>query len=125
MRPGDKANTVRRLRDIAKSIEAQADGIENGQRPNLLKVGYGWDGIDNKPSIDLGHGAFKLTVMEARCLVSTLLSAIYSLGGNGNSPRQKHEPIEHAFIDALKTGLTFPLNEDEITKILQQAKEAL
>ena len=122
MRPGDRANTVRNLRNIAKSIEAQADHIENGPRPNLLNVGYGWrdDGIG---PIDLGYGSFTLTVMQARLLVSSLLRAIYSLGGNGNTPGQKHEPIEHAFIEALKTGLTFPLTEEQIIKVLTEAEE--
>jgi hypothetical protein len=118
MRPGDRANTVQRLRDLAKSIEAQADQIESGPLPNLLNVGYGW--TDNGPTIDLG-GTFKLTVMNARVLVSSLLAAIYSLGGNGNSPGQKHEHVEHAFIDALKTGLTFPLKEDQISGVLERA----
>jgi len=121
MRPGDRANTVSNLRSIAKSLEAQAELIENGTRPNLLNVGYGWN-IDGSTSIDLGYGAFTLTVMEARLLVSSLLRAIYSLGGNGNSEGQEHEPIEHAFIDALKTGLTFPLTEEQILKVLQEAR---
>ena len=60
--------------------------------------------------------------MEARVLVSRLVTAIYSLEGNGNSPGQDHEPIEHAFIDALKTGLTFPLEEQQIVQILLEAK---
>lgn len=120
MRPGNRANTVRHLRNLAKSIEEQADQIESGPRPNLLNVGHGW--TNDGPLIDLGYGAFTLTVMEARLLVSALLSAIYSLGGNGNSPGQKHEPIEHAFIDALKTGLTFPLKETKILQLLQDAK---
>jgi hypothetical protein len=122
MRPGDRANTVRNLRNIAKSIETQAELIENGPRPNLLNVGHGWN-IDGTSSIELGYGAFTLNVMEARILVSKLLSAIYSLGGNGNTPGQSHEPIEHAFIDALKTGLTFPLKEEQIVEILKEAGE--
>jgi hypothetical protein len=122
MRPGDRANTVRNLRNIAKSIEAQAELIENGPRPNLLNVGHSWN-IDGSVSIALGYGAFTLTVMEARILISSLLNAIYSLGGNGNSEGQRHEPIEHAFIEALKTGLTFPLKEEQIVEILQAAKE--
>lgn len=122
MRPGDRANTVRRLKDLAKSIEAQAELIENGPRPNLLNVGYGWRDDDVGP-IELGYGAFNLTVMEARMLVSSLLSAVYALGGNGNTEGQKHEPVEHAFIDALKTGLTFPLREEQIVEILRAAKE--
>jgi hypothetical protein len=121
MRPGDRNNIVRSLRQTAKDIEAQVNIIENGPRPNLLNVGYGWK--DNGKHIDLGYGAFELNVMEARGLVSSLLSAIYSLGGNGNSPGQKHEVIEHAFIDALKTGLTHPLKQEQIIQILQMAKE--
>jgi hypothetical protein len=124
MRPGDRTATVRHLRNIAKSIEEQAEFIENGSRPNLLNIGFGWrdDGIG---PISLGNGAFTLTVMEARLLVSGLLRAIYSLGGNGNSPGQRHESIEHAFIEALKNGLTFPLTEEQIEKILRAAKEKL
>ncbi|MCK9567543.1 hypothetical protein M0R72_01175 [Candidatus Pacearchaeota archaeon] len=112
---------MRNLRNIAKSIEEQANAIENGTLPNLLNVGYGWRD-DNIGPIDLGYGAYHLTVLEARCLVSKLLGAIYALGGNGNTQGQAHEPIEHAFIDALKTGLTFPLDEEQILKVLQEAK---
>lgn len=122
MRPGDRAITIRHLRNIAQSIEEQANIIEHGSRPNLLSVGHGWR--DDGGSIDIGNGAYHLTVLEARCLVSKLLSAIYSLGGNGNTPGQKHEPIEHAFIDALKTGLTFPLDEEKILKVLQEAHDS-
>ena len=120
MRPGDRSNIVCNLRSIAKSIEAQAELIENGPRPNLLNVGHSWN-IDGSVSIELGYGAFTLTVMEARVLVSGLLHSIYSVGGNGNSPGQQHEPIEHAFIEALKTGLVFPLKEEQIVEILKEA----
>ncbi len=55
MQPGDRRNVVHYLRKAAKDIEAQANLIENGPRPNLLNVGYRWK--DNGKSIDLGYGA--------------------------------------------------------------------
>lgn len=115
MRPGKKSQVVAALYRCAEALKEATREIETASPEPLTTIGSTW--TDSGPRVLIGS-SYALSVHEARRLVAQLVAAIYCCARVGNTPEPASEAREHAFLDALKNGLSHALTHEQIMTAL-------